>query len=189
MTARRSWETGRIHRLCYRSSWERLSIGSQLPAFPGSTESLLHSETMSRIRIFVSFDGDHDADLHDLLHAQSMRPGAGFEFSARSQGGMMTDAWTAGCRNRIGAADEVVVICGEHTNVSLRVAAELRIAQELNKPYLLLWGRRELMCTKPDSAKRTDAMYSWTRESLEGQMSATIRNSKPLEVPESCKRP
>ncbi len=143
---------------------------------------------MPRIRIFVSFDGDHDADLHDLLHAQSMRPGSAFEFSARSQGGAMTEAWTASSRTQIRAAEEVVVICGEHTNASPRVATELRIVQEEGKPYLLLWGRRELMCTKPNGAKPTDAMYSWSPDILESQMSATLRNSKPLEVPESCKR-
>ena len=92
-------------------------------------------------------------------------------------------------RNRIRAADEVVLICGEHTSDSPRMAAELRIALEESKPYLLLWGRREMMCTKPIGAKSTDAMYSWTRDVLESQMSATLRNSKPPEVPESCKRP
>jgi hypothetical protein len=69
------------------------------------------------------------------------------------------------------------------------VAAELRIAREEGKPYLLLWGRRELMCTKPEGAKPSDAMYSWTRDILESQLSATLRNAGPLEVPESCKRP
>ena len=144
---------------------------------------------MPRIRIFVSFDGDHDTDLHDLLQAQSMRPGSAFEFLAHSQAGTMTEAWTAGSRTRICAADEVVVICGEHTNASPRVAAELRIAQEEGKPYLLLWGRRDLMCTKPDGAKATDAMYSWARDILESEMSAKLRKAKPTEVPEECMRP
>jgi hypothetical protein len=100
----------------------------------------------------------------------------------------MTEAWTASSRTQIRAAEEVVVICGEHTNASPRVAAELRIVQEEGKPYLLLWGRRELMCTKPNGAKPTDAMYSWSPDILESQMSVTLRNSKPLEVPENCKR-
>jgi hypothetical protein len=69
------------------------------------------------------------------------------------------------------------------------VAAELRIAQEEGKPYLLLWGRRELMCTKPSGSKPSDAMYSWTRDILEGQMSATLRTAKPRAVPGTPKRP
>ena len=144
---------------------------------------------MPRIRIFLSFDADLDADLHDLLHAQSMKPGSAFELFAHSPSGVMTEERAAISRARIRTADEVVVICGEHTNASPSVAAELRVAQEEGKPYLLVWGRRELMCTKPVGAKPTDAMYSWTREILENQMWATLRDSKPLEVPESCKRP
>jgi len=68
------------------------------------------------------------------------------------------------------------------------MAAELRIIHEEGKPYLLLWGRRERMCTKPEGAKSTDVMYSWTREILERQMNETLRISKPPVVPESCKR-
>lgn len=133
---------------------------------------------MSRIRIFVSFDGDHDSDLHDRLHTQSMLPGSTFEFSARSQGGAMTEAWTASSRTRIRDADEVVVICGEHTNDCPRVAAELRIAQEEKRPYFLLWGRRERMCTKPKTAKPADGMYSWTWEILQSQFLALRRATR-----------
>jgi len=144
---------------------------------------------MPRIRIFVSFDGDHDGDLHDRLREEADRPGSRFEFLACSQGDVLSDAWIAQARTRIRSSDELVVICGEHTHESLRVAAELAIAREEGKPYVLLWGRRELMCTKPESARPADAMYSWTRDVLEAQLSATLRSSKPLEVPESCKRP
>ena len=81
------------------------------------------------------------------------------------------------------------MICGEHTNDSARVAAELRMAQEEGKPYMLLWGRRERMCTKPSGARPSDAMYSWTPDVLENQIGATLRSSRPPVVPESCKRP
>ena len=142
---------------------------------------------MSRIRIFISFDGDHDADLRDLLQEQCDRPGSMFEFAARSQGASLNEAWNASSRSRIRSADEVVVICGEHTDSSQRMAAELRIAQEEERPYLLLWGRREQMCTKPVGARPSDPMYSWAADVLESQMSTTLRNAKPPEVPESCK--
>ncbi len=44
------------------------------------------------------------------------------------------------------------------------------------------------MCTKPDSARKVDAMYSWVREILEGQISTVLRESKPLVIPDDCKR-
>ena len=144
---------------------------------------------MPRIRIFISFDAEHDGDLHDRLRAECAKPTASFELAAHSQGAALTEAWAASSRSRIRAADEVVVICGEHTGACERVAAELRIAQEEDKPYMLLWGRRERMCTKPVGAKSTDAMYSWTPDILETQLSAVLRNANPPAVPESLKRP
>jgi len=143
---------------------------------------------MPRIRIFVSYDGEHDADLRDRLRAQSQRSTSGFELVACSQRGAMTKAWSNSSRSRICEADEVVVICGEHTHASATVAEELRIAHEEEKPYLLLWGRRDRMCKKPAGARTTDAMYSWTHDILETQLSATLKSAQPVHVPESCKR-
>jgi hypothetical protein len=41
---------------------------------------------------------------------------------------------------------------------------------------------------KPDGARNADAMYSWTREIFENQIMMTLRNSKPIAVPDNCKR-
>ena len=144
---------------------------------------------MGNVRIFMSFDLDHDEDLHDLLLEQSMRRASGFEISARSEARAMTDLWDERLRRRMCEVDEVIVICGEHTEASVRVSAELRIAQEEEKPYFLLWGRRESMCTKPAGAKRDEGMYSWTWEILQNQIVTTLRNAQPLEIPERYKRP
>jgi hypothetical protein len=70
----------------------------------------------------------------------------------------------------------------------MHVSAELRIAQEEQKPYFLLWGRREHMCTRPVGAKPKDSMYSWTREILHDQIALTLRNAQTRVVPEDCKR-
>ena len=144
---------------------------------------------MGNVRIFTSFDLDHDQDLHDLLLEQSLGGASGFEISARSEARTMTDLYDEKVRRRIREADEVIVICGEHTEASARVSAELRIAQEEQKPYFLLWGRRESMCTKPTAAKPKEAMYSWTWEILQNQIITTLRNAQRLEIPEHYKRP
>lgn len=129
---------------------------------------------MEPVRIFLSFDLEHDLDLNDQLLAQSGARSI-FAISDRSEDGNVTDGWTARARSRIAAADEVVFICGEHTDGSPRMSAELRIAQEERKPYVLLWGRRERMCKKPRGARSADAMYSWTPEILEDQISSLLR--------------
>jgi hypothetical protein len=143
---------------------------------------------MNRTRIFISFDQENDSDLGDLLDAQSRRPGSTFEVLKTPHRKTSHAGWNADIRLQIQAADEIIVICGEHTDESLRVSMELAIAQEEDKPYMLLWGRRDKMCKKPDGARKVDAMYSWTREILESQISSTLRDSKPLVVPDNCKR-
>jgi hypothetical protein len=139
---------------------------------------------VSDVRVFLSFDLDHDRELGERFTRESLRPGSGFEITARSEPvpGERT-------RRRIADSDEVIVICGLHTEGSAQVSAEIRIAQEERKPYFLVWGRREAMCTRPIGARPGDAMYSWTAAILHDQIAATLRNAKPLEVPESCKRP
>jgi len=132
------------------------------------------------MRVYVSFDLEHDRDLHDRLLAQSSE--SAFTISSRSEAGDMTEAWAAGVRLHVTEADEVVVICGEHTDASRRVSAELKIAQEEHKPYVLLWGRREKMCKKPQSARSVDGMYGWTAGVLERQLADGLRRTKDREV-------
>ena len=143
---------------------------------------------MAQIRIFVSYDERHDADLNDLLLEQSNRYGSTFEVIDGEQSAQRGDYPSPDPRLGIREADEVVVICGEHTDESLRVSVELDIAREESTPYMLLWGRRDRMCTKPDGALPSDGMYSWTRDVLESQIGMTIRRAQPRVIPESCKR-
>jgi hypothetical protein len=133
---------------------------------------------MSKVRVFMSFDLENDEDLHDLLLEQCSRQASGFEISAESEAGLLTARWDERVRRRICEADEVIVICGEHTAASPGVSAELRIAQEEQKPYFLVWGRREIMCTKPAAARPADTMYSWTWEILQNQIMETLRRAR-----------
>jgi hypothetical protein len=142
---------------------------------------------MSDVKLYLSFDIDHDQDLHDRLVKQARKP-APFAVASRSEDGEMTEEWTARVRSRIAEADEVVVICGEHTDESYQVSVELRITQEQKKPYVLLWGRRDSMCKKPRSARPEDGMYLWTPSMLEHQLAQSLRQSRDRDVPESMKR-
>lgn len=142
---------------------------------------------MSGIRVFVSFDVDHDRELCEALCEQSRSHG--FSVSSRSEPASATDAWYERVRRQIRDADQVIVICGEHTEASPNVAAELRIAQEEKTPYFLLWGRREIMCTKPMGARPADGMYGWTREILQDQIAITTRSARSQSMAESLRSP
>ena len=68
---------------------------------------------MTRVRVFLSFDLENDEDLHDLMLEQSASANSGFEISARSEGGAMSDRWSTMVRGQMADTDEVVVICGQ----------------------------------------------------------------------------
>ena len=121
---------------------------------------------MSKVHVFVSFDLEHDQDLYELLLGQSRVPSSGFAVLGGSKRSTTAYLATESLRRRIREADQVIVICGEHTEASSPVSAELLIAQEERTPYFLLWGRRDSMCTKPNGAKPAEGMYSWTRQIL-----------------------
>ena len=131
---------------------------------------------MTQARVYVSFDIDHDRELYERLLTQS--GGASFCVSGRSELAIPADAWAERVRGRIREADEVIVICGEHTEASPCMSAELRIAQEEHTPYFLLWGRRGMSCTKPVGAKSSEGMYNWTREILEDQVAIAFRRAR-----------
>jgi hypothetical protein len=132
---------------------------------------------MEPLRVFLSFDLEHDGDLNEQLLAQA-REHAIFAISHRSEDGAVSEGWSERARSRIAASDEVVVICGEHSDDSARMSAELKIAQEEKKPYVLLWGRRGRMCKKPRGARSADCMYSWASGVLEDQLIA-LRPRRP----------
>jgi len=142
---------------------------------------------MSDVRIFMSYDLEHDRDLHDRLSKQAHSP-APFVIASRSERGEMTEAWSERVRTCIAASDEVVVICGEHTDDSPQVIAELAIAQAQKKPYVLLWGRRDSMCKKPKGARSDEGMYMWTPGILEHQLAYGMRQSREREIPDSMKK-
>ena len=144
---------------------------------------------MSDLRVFISFDVDHDLDLEARLSDQSERQGLGITVTARSAKGSVSDQWCSEVRRRIRGADQVIVLCGEHTRDSTRMESELRIAREEDKPCLFLWGRRDSMCTLPAGVKRDESMYRWNRGTLREQIQAASRKAQPLVVLEREKQP
>lgn len=145
-------------------------------SYPGSARIAPHR--LPHARLFVSFDQEHDLDLHDRLVEEAKDAESGFEIAARSGELTMEDPWEEAQRKRIREADLVVVLCGEHTDQCRRVAAELRMAQEEGTPYFLLWGRREGMCKLPEPARKNDGMYSWTAEILRDRIHMTTSKAE-----------
>ncbi len=121
---------------------------------------------MSKKRVFISFDYDHDSSLKMLLVGQSKNEDSPFELADWSIKEHIDDNWKAKARSRIKAVDAVCVICGEYTASATGVSAELRIAKEENIPYFLLSGYSNKQCQKPTAASLNDKLYKWTWSNL-----------------------
>lgn len=121
---------------------------------------------MKKKRTFISFDYDNDSDLKTLLVGQARNADSPFEITDMSIKAPIDINWKAKARTRIKGCDVVVIICGKNTNTASGVSAELKIAQEENVPYFLLYGRSNETCVKPVAAKVTDKMYKWTWDNL-----------------------
>jgi hypothetical protein len=64
---------------------------------------------MPDIRIFVSFDQEHDRDLCDAMVEQSRQSGSGFAVSAQSEARDMDDPWEERQRLEIRNADQIIL--------------------------------------------------------------------------------
>jgi hypothetical protein len=135
----------------------------------------------NRVRVFVSFDRDHDRDLCNRLVEESRRSDSQFRVTACSTAG-------SPALQEIGDADEMIVVCGAQSDASAQMHAEITLAQGMAKPYFLLWGRRDAMCKRPLGSRPDDAMYGWSPSIIHSQVVLTLRGAKPLEVPAHCKK-
>lgn len=121
---------------------------------------------MAKPRVFTSFDFDHDEDIRTLLVGQAKNPDSPFELADWSVKEPMSGDWKEKVRTRIRSVDQMIVLCGEHTDKATGVSAELDIAQQEGKPYFLLRGRKDKVCRKPKAAKANDKIYDWTWDNL-----------------------
>jgi hypothetical protein len=120
---------------------------------------------MAAIRVFISFDYDHDLDCKNLLVGQARNPGSPFEIADWSVK-TASPGWKEDARKRIRSCSQVIVICGEQTDTATGVNEEIRIARSEERPYFLLNGRPNSFYRKPTAALSQDKVYKWTWENL-----------------------
>jgi len=128
--------------------------------------AFVEEKKMSKTRVFVSFDYDHDVSLKHLLVGQSKYDDSPFEIADHSIKAPIAGDWKANAKTRIKRADVVCVICGKNTHTATGVSAELAIAQEEGTPYFLLAGYKDGAAKKPRAATPSDKIYKWTWPNL-----------------------
>jgi len=116
--------------------------------------------------VFISFDFDHDESLRNLLVGQAKNPDSPFFIEDHSVKEAMTGDWQRKVASKIMRTNLTIIICGQYTHTAEGVAAELLITRDQRKPYFLLWGYADKVCTKPRGAMESDKMYKWTWDNL-----------------------
>jgi hypothetical protein len=117
---------------------------------------------MTKKRVFISFDYDHDEGAKIMLAGQARLSDSPFDFTDASVKDHLPGDWKEKVRRRFENIDVVVVLCGHNTHRAAGVAAELAIAQERNKTYFLMAAYADGNCTRPTTAKSGDTIYKWT---------------------------
>lgn len=117
-------------------------------------------------RAFISFDYDNDGTIKTYLAGQAKNPDSPFDFKDNSVKAHLTGDWEQKVQRRMDNIDVMIVLCGTKTHIAEGVAAELKIAKDLNKKYFLLAGYPDKNCTKPATASSTDKLYKWTWDNL-----------------------
>ena len=120
---------------------------------------------MAKVPVFISFDYDNDATLKEFVVGQAKLDDSPFEITDHSITVESTD-WKEKARAKIRKADQVIVICGKHTDTATGVNAEIKIAREETTPYFLLAGYSDGGNKKPTAALDTDKIYKWTWDNL-----------------------
>ncbi len=121
--------------------------------------------TEQKIPVYISFDYDHDDDLKVLLVEQAKKDDSPFFIEDWSIKEASND-WKDKARARIKRADQVIVICGHHTDTATGVSTEMEIARDEERPYFLLSGRADGDNKKPTAALGADKTYDWTWPNL-----------------------
>jgi hypothetical protein len=138
---------------------------AQLKPLPSVTRSVATSPRLPKsqsVRVFTSFDFDHDESLRTLLVGQARNPDSPFEIHDWSIKEPFKGDWKEKVRKRIGHIAQVAVICGEHTDTAAGVNVEVEIAKDVGKPYCFLAGYSDKTCKLPRAARPSDKLYKWS---------------------------
>lgn len=124
--------------------------------------------------VFISYDMEKDSDLKDALIAEAEKRDSLFQVHSTSINGDITDSrWLLKTREDITAVDKVVVILGSKAAYSLKVAREVDLGMECNKPIAQL--RIQGTDPNPMPKLKWNYVYIWEEKAL-------IQAFRPIEL-------
>jgi hypothetical protein len=120
---------------------------------------------VTKKRVFVSFDFDHDKALKDFIIGQSKKPDSPFEVSDFSLKEAAPEReWLAKARRAIARSEVFIVMLGSRTRFASGVLKEVAIANELGKTRFQIIGYKDGSDTW--AVPNAGRVYRWKWEKL-----------------------
>lgn len=121
---------------------------------------------VTKKRVFISFDFDHDEGQKHLLVGQAKHPDSPFDFSDWSSKEHLTGDWKSKIKAKLAYVNVGCVLCGHSTASATGVDHEIEMLRELGIPYFLLAAYSDGKCVKPRAAAASDKLYKWSWDNL-----------------------
>ena len=124
---------------------------------------------MTKKRIFISFDFDHDKTIKEFVVGQARLPDSPFEVVDHSlKEAVPMKTWGDKARSAIKRSDIVMVMVGSYTHKAPGVLKEVAMAREEGKQIVQIIGYKDGKYTAVPNAGR---LYSWNWDNLKKLLS------------------
>ncbi|MDO8770523.1 MAG: TIR domain-containing protein [Burkholderiaceae bacterium] len=131
--------------------------------------SLIQGESMSKTRVFVSFDFDNDRVLKDFILGQAKLADSPFEVIDHSlKEAAPEDDWERKAQAAIGKSDIVLVMVGANTYRAQGVLKEIAMARASDVKIVQIIGYKDGDYTSVPNAGR---LYAWNWDNLKKLLS------------------
>ncbi len=121
---------------------------------------------MSKTKVFLSFDYEHDLDMKNNFIAQSERQDSPFSVKDMSLEGRIPN-WQQRAREAINNCNVFVVLLRENTHQATGVLREVKMARQLNKRRFQLREKRH----NPQRIEGAGEVVAWTWNNLKKKLS------------------
>lgn len=125
---------------------------------------LKETETMKKVRVFVSFDFDNDRVLKDFILGQAKLPDSPFDVVDHSLKEAAPERnWEEKARTAISHVDIVLVMVGSQTYRAHGVLKEVAMARNAGVKTVQIIGYKDRSCPPVPDAGR---LYAWNWDNL-----------------------
>jgi hypothetical protein len=134
-----------------------------------SLRNLMGTDSMTKKRVFISFDFENDRVLRDFMLGQAKLPDSPFEVIDHSLKEAAPERnWEAKARAAIGRSDVVIVMVGGATHRASGVLKEVAMARAAGVQVVQIIGYKDGNYTPVPNAGR---LYAWSWPNLKNLLS------------------